>query len=179
MGAVEGSGWAPARVQQHEDVQAAPKWTIVPFSGGRCDSDATVGASNVDIVQQAFAAFERRDPELLVAIARRDIVFEPVTAQIAAGGQPYRGHAGLRRYIEDVSRVWQELRPSPDTFYEREGGIVVATGRVYAWGAGRVIDAPAGWLWRVQDGRLAYGRVFETAAGALAAAGIVDAHTSA
>jgi ketosteroid isomerase-like protein len=133
-----------------------------------------VDASNVDIVRRAFAAFEARDPELIVAIARPDIVFEPITARIAAGGEPYRGHDGLREYFKDVARVWQELRPTPDTFYEREGGLVVATGRVYAWGAGRVVDAPAGWLWRVRDGKLAYGRVFETAAGALAAAGIED-----
>ena len=134
-------------------------------------------ASNVDIVKDAFAAFERRDVEQLLALARPDIVFEPVTARIAAGGEPYRGHEGLRRYFEDVARVWQELRPAPDTFYEREGGIVVATGRVYAWGAGRVVDAPSGWLWRLEGGKLAYGRVFETASGALTAAGI-DASTA-
>lgn len=133
-----------------------------------------MAVSNVDIVRQAFAAFETRDPELLIAVTRPDMVFEPVTAQIAAGGEPYRGHEGMRRYIEDVMRVWQELRPAPDTFYERENGVVVATGRVYAWGAGRVVDSPAGWLWRVQDGKLAYGRVFETASGALAAAGIAE-----
>ena len=128
--------------------------------------------SNVDVVRQAFAAFERRDPALIVAICRADIVFEPVTAQIAAAGEPYRGHDGMRRYLEDVASIWQELRPAPDAFYEREGGIVVATGRVYAWGAGRVVDAPAGWLWRVEDGLLTYGRIFETAAGALEAAGV-------
>jgi ketosteroid isomerase-like protein len=131
-----------------------------------------VAASNVDIVKRAFAAFERRDADALLAVCRPDIVFEPVTARIAAGGQPYRGHASMCRYLDDVARVWQELRPVPDTFYERDGGIVVATGRVYAWGAGRVVDAPAGWLWRIQGGKLAYGRVFDTAAGALAAAGI-------
>ena len=136
---------------------------------------ATVATTNVDIVRQAFAAFEQRDPDLLADLVRPDIVFEPVTAQIAAGGKPYRGIDGIRRYLEDVARTWQELRPAPDTFYERDGGIVVATGRVYAWGAGRVVDAPAGWLWRVQGGKLAYGRVFETAAAALAAAGIADA----
>jgi ketosteroid isomerase-like protein len=135
---------------------------------------AVGGATNVEIVRQAFAAFERRDPEMIIAITKPDFLFEPVTAQIAAGGDPYRGYEGLRRYFEDVGRVWQELRPSPDTWYEREGGIVVATGRVYAWGAGRMVDAPAGWLWRVEGGRLAYGRVFETAAGALAAAGIAE-----
>jgi ketosteroid isomerase-like protein len=131
-----------------------------------------LATTNVDIVRQAFAAFEQRDPELLIDVVRSDVVFEPVTAQIAAGGEPYRGHAGMRQYIEDVSRTWQELRPAPDTFYEREGGIVVATGRVYAWGAGRVVDAPAGWLWRVEGGKIVYGRIFETAGGALAAAGL-------
>lgn len=131
-----------------------------------------MATTNVDIVRQAFAAFERRDPDLIVAICSKDILFEPFTAQIAAAGEPYRGHAGMRRYLEDVGRIWQELRPAPDTFHEREGGIVVATGRVYAWGAGRVVDSPAGWLWRVEDGLLVYGRVFQTASGALEAAGI-------
>jgi ketosteroid isomerase-like protein len=134
-----------------------------------------VTESNVDIVKRAFVAFERRDAELLADVIRPDMVFEPVTAQIAAGGEPYRGYEGIRQYLDDVARTWQELRPAPERFYEREGGIVVATGRVYAWGAGRVVDAPAGWLWRIDDGKLAYGRVFETAAGALAAAGIADA----
>ena len=133
----------------------------------------------MEVVRQAFAAFEQRDAELLVAIAHPDIVFEPVTAAIAAAGEPYRGHEGLRCYMEDVSRIWQELRPSPDAWYEGDDGIVVATGRVYAWGAGRVVDAPAGWLWRVDHGLLAYGRVFETAAGALAAAGLADTAASA
>jgi ketosteroid isomerase-like protein len=134
-----------------------------------------VAVSNVDVVRQAFAAFERRDADLLLAVCSADIVFEPVTARIAAAGEPYRGHQGLRRYLEDVARVWHELRPAPDTFYESGGGIVVATGRVYAWGAGRVIDAPAGWIWRVDGGLIAYGQVFETAAGALEAAGMGEA----
>jgi ketosteroid isomerase-like protein len=131
-----------------------------------------VASSNVDIVRKAFEAFERRDPELIAEICHKDIIFEPQTAQIAAAGEPYRGHAGMRRYLEDVARVWQELRPAPDTYLEREGGVVVVTGRVYAWGAGRVVDSPAGWLWRVEDGLLVYGRIFQTAAGALQAGGI-------
>jgi ketosteroid isomerase-like protein len=131
-----------------------------------------VAPSNVEIVQQAFRAFEHRDVDRLLAVCAPDIVFEPVTARIAGAGEPYRGHDGLRSYLEDVGRVWQELRPSPDWYGEGADGIVVATGRVYAWGVGRLVDAPAGWLWRVSDARIAYGRIFETAAGALDAAGI-------
>lgn len=131
-----------------------------------------MASRNVKIVQQVFQAFERRDAAALLALCGRDVVFEPQTAQIAAAGQPYRGHAGMRRYLEDVAAIWQELRLTPDAFYEGDDGVVVATGRVYAWGAGRVIDSPAGWLWRVQDEQLVYGRVFQTAAAALEAAGM-------
>jgi ketosteroid isomerase-like protein len=137
-----------------------------------------VVSRNVEIVQQVFEAFERRDAAELLALCGPDMVFEPQTAQIAAAGEPYRGHAGMRRYFDDVASIWQELRLTPDAFYEGEDGVVVATGRVYAWGAGRVIDSPAGWLWRVRDGQLVYGRVFQTAAGALDAAGMSGASSS-
>jgi ketosteroid isomerase-like protein len=131
-----------------------------------------VAPSNVEIVQQIFVAFGHRDADAVVALCAPDVVFEPVTARVAAGGEPYRGHDGMRAYLADVARVWQELRPSPDEYRENDGGIVVATGRVYAWGAGRVIDSPAGWLFRLRDGRIAYGRIFETVSGALEAAGM-------
>jgi ketosteroid isomerase-like protein len=131
-----------------------------------------VASRNVEIVQQFMAAFERRDVEGFIAVCSREIVFEPQTAQIAAAGEPYRGHAGIRRYMEDVGQIWQELRPVPDVYHELENGVVVATGRVYAWGAGRVIDSPAGWLWRVQDDLIVYGRTFGSATGALEAAGL-------
>jgi hypothetical protein len=35
-----------------------------------------------------------------------------------------------------------------------------------------VIDAPAGWVWRLRDGRLIEGRVYETRREALAAGGL-------
>jgi ketosteroid isomerase-like protein len=129
---------------------------------------------NVDIVRRVFAAFEHRDQQALRAVSSPEVVFESFTGQLAGAGEPYRGHDGLVRYLADVARVWQELRPVPDRFLEGEDGIVVATGRVYAWGEGRVIDAPAGWLWRVHDGLLVYGRVFDSATGALEAAGMSD-----
>jgi ketosteroid isomerase-like protein len=134
-----------------------------------------VALSNMDVVRLAFAAFEHRDVETLLSICSADVVFEPVTAQIAAAGEAYRGHEGMRRYLEDVASIWQELRPAPDAFHELDGGVIVATGRVYAWGAGRVVDSPAGWLWRIEAGLITYGRVFETATGALEAAGMGEA----
>ena len=128
-------------------------------------------ADNADIVRRAFEAFSRRDLSALLAIADPDIEFMPATARVAGRGEPYRGHEGLRTYFADVARVWQELRSEPAEFIEVED-VVVCTGRVYAWGVGRVIDAPAGWVWRLRDGKLVEGRVYENQREALAAAGL-------
>lgn len=129
-------------------------------------------ASDIELVQRAFIAFRRRDVDGLLATCAPDIVFEPVTARLAGRSEPYRGHDGLRQYLRDVATVWQELRPMPEVFHRGEGGVVVVTGRIYAWAKGRVVDAPAGWLWRIDERGIVYGRIFESPAAALEAAGL-------
>jgi ketosteroid isomerase-like protein len=37
-----------------------------------------------------------------------------------------------------------------------------------------VIDAPAGWVWRLRDGRIVEGRAYDSRRGALEAAGLTD-----
>jgi ketosteroid isomerase-like protein len=128
-------------------------------------------AENSDIVRKAFDAFSRRDAAALIALSDPDIVFRPPTGRLAGRDEPYRGHEGLRAYLADVGRVWQELRSEPDEYVEL-GDRVLCTGRVYAWGVGRVVDAPAGWLWRLRDGRLIEGTVYETRRAAYEAAGL-------
>ena len=126
---------------------------------------------NTEIVRRVFEAFSRRDLSTLIALADPDLVFEPATARVAGRPEPYRGHEGLRAYLADVGRVWQELRSEPQEFVE-VGDRVVCTGRVYAWGVGRVIDAPAGWVWRLRAGRIVEGRVYETRRAAFEAVGL-------
>ena len=129
---------------------------------------------NADIVRRVFDAFSRRDLPALLALADPDVEFQPQTARvIGREEEPYRGHEGLRAYMADVARVWVQLRSEPEEFLE-VGDLVVCTGRVYAWGVGRVVDAPAGWVWRVRDGLLVEGRIYESRSAALAVAGLHD-----
>ena len=128
-------------------------------------------AENAEIVRQVFDAFARRDVPAMIALCDAEIVFVPPTGRLAGQDQPYRGHEGLRRYMADVARVWEELRPEPDEYIEL-GDVVLCTGRIYAWGVGRAIDAPAGWLWRVRDALLVEGRVYESRREAYEAAGV-------
>jgi ketosteroid isomerase-like protein len=128
---------------------------------------------NVAVVQRAFDAFSRRDVEGLVAACSTEIEFHLPTAQLTRIGLPYRGHEGVRTYVRDAARVWAELRLEPREYHEA-GDVVVAVGRVYAWGAGRVVDTPAAWVWRMRDGLAVRVDVFENAAEALAAAGMTS-----
>src|SRR4051812_30361713 len=126
---------------------------------------------NADIVRQVFEAFSRRDVSALLALCDDEIVFRPPTGRLAGRDEPYRGHAGMRTYLSDVARVWQELRSEPDEYVELDDR-VLCTGRVYAWGVGRVIDAPAGWVWRLRDGLVVEGHVYETRRAAHEAVGM-------
>ena len=87
----------------------------------------------------------------LVATCSEDMEFHLPTAQLARVGLPYRGHDGVRTYMRDAVRVWSELRLEPREFHEGDG-VVVAVGRVYAWGEGRVVDTPAAWVWTLREG---------------------------
>jgi ketosteroid isomerase-like protein len=130
-----------------------------------------MAARNTDIVQGVFAAFSRRDLPRLIELADPEIVFTPPTGRLAGRSEPYRGHDGLRSYMADVAHVWEELRSEPEEFIEIDDR-VVCTGRVYAWGVGRVIDAPAGWVWRVRNGLIVEGHVYESRRGAYEAVGL-------
>lgn len=128
--------------------------------------------SSEDIARSAFAAFTARDVEALVLLADPGIEFLPVTAMITSNGEPYRGHEGLRRYFEDIERVWDDIRATPREF-QTIGDHVVAVGRVYAHGGGRVVDSPAAWVWRIEGGLIVWGKVFPDPVEAMAYVGVV------
>jgi ketosteroid isomerase-like protein len=132
-----------------------------------------VSEANVDLARRAFEAFSTRDVDAVVDVMSGDIEFLPVTANLTTGGTPYRGHDGIRAYVDDVARVWDDLRVYPSEFRDL-GDCVVALGRIHARGGGMIIDRPTGWVWKMRDGKIVWGRVFATPEEALRAAGIDD-----
>ena len=130
-------------------------------------------ASNVDIARRAFEAFGERDLAGVLAVMDEDVEFLPPTATLTRDGEPYRGHEGIARYLDDVGRVWKELRVYPSE-YRDLGDTVVALGRIHARGGGMIIDRPTGWVWRIRDGKIVWGRVYPTQEEALRAVGLQD-----
>ena len=116
-------------------------------------------------VRALFVAFSARDVEAAVAACTEDVMFWPQgTASEVGRSEPYRGHAGIRRYFADVARVWAELELEPQSTRVAGQG-VIAFGRARARARdGRVLDVPIIWVIKLQDTRVASLRAVGTAA---------------
>ena len=125
-------------------------------------------ATDIEVVKATFAAFAARDLEAVLALADPDIEFTALTGEQAGRTHPYRGHDGLRQYFRDVVSVWEELVLTPREF-RASGDLILVTGRVSARSRSRTVTGSTGWIWRVREGKVVYGRVYASAADAIAA----------
>ena len=141
-----------------------------------------MSGTNADVVRRMFAAFADRDLDAMLAAIDPDVEFLPVTANLTTGGLPYRGHAGIAQYMEDVAKVWPRLRLYPDEFRELDDAVVVL-GRIVARGGGMILDRPTGWVIKLRESKIVWMRVYGTPQEALDAVAKLrgtggSAHTS-
>jgi ketosteroid isomerase-like protein len=107
-----------------------------------------------------FEAFARRDADAMVELMHEDVVFEPVSTELAAR-EPYTGHDGMRRYLADLARTWAEFRVTIHE-YSAAGDGVLAHGRVYSRSASPafIADSEIAFVWRLRDGRIVRGHTY-------------------
>lgn len=158
------------------------------FTGGTLDDDAAIIAiapattefepaseAERELVESLYNAFNRRDPDGIVAACDEKMEFFPFgTAEEVGRTAPYIGPAGLHEYLLDVDRAWDELLIDPKVV-ERRGRSLLVRGRVYARSRPLGIrDMPVAWAWEVAGDKFVRGEVFrdpEEAVRRLAAAG--------
>jgi ketosteroid isomerase-like protein len=126
---------------------------------------------NVDRTGRAFNAFNRRDLGSYLALMDPDVEFIPYEVWVQ-GGEPYRGHAGVRSWWEESFAVFPNLRAE---VYEIRGfgDRTFSRGRIHGQGAGSgaSMERPM-WLaneWR--DKKTVWWCAFDSEAEALEAAG--------
>ena len=122
-------------------------------------------ATDIDVVKAMFSAFAARDLDAVLALAHADIEFNAVTGEHVGRTEPYRGHDGMRQYFRDVAAAWEELRLTPREF-RASGDLVLVTGKVSARSRNRTITGSTGWIWRVREAKVVFGRVYLSAADA-------------
>ena len=115
-------------------------------------------------------AFADRDADALAELTTDDIVFEPASTDVAER-HPYHGHEGLRQYLADLDRDWDEVDIAGSEV--RSGPrYSVALGRVYARAGGAIADGPAAFVFEVREGRESWGKTYRDRAEALRFAGL-------
>jgi ketosteroid isomerase-like protein len=129
---------------------------------------------NVEHVRRAYDAFNRRDLSAYLRTQDADIEFVPYEVAVQ-GGEPYRGHAGIRRWWEETLEVLPDVKA--EIFETRtRGDWVVVRGRLWGRGAGSgaMFDRTMWMAIEVRGGKTMWWAVFDTKAEALEAAGLSE-----
>jgi ketosteroid isomerase-like protein len=122
----------------------------------------------VDLVRRLWDAFDEGGIEAVLEIADEDVEWEPY----AGGGVVYRGHEGLRGYMEWRASRDEKAEARLYSAFAREN-YVVARGEVRIRGANGLVTMQPGWLYEFRGGKLVRFRGFPTQEAALRAAGLV------
>jgi ketosteroid isomerase-like protein len=129
---------------------------------------------NVELHYRLIDAFNRRDLAAYLALMDPEVEFIPYEVWVQ-GGEPYRGHAGVRSWWEESFAVFPDLRGEVHEIREL-GDRTFACGRIRGQGAGSGASIErAMWLaneWR--DKRTVWWCAFDSEAEALEAAGVSE-----
>ncbi len=140
---------------EHEDDAA-----IVAIGPAVADGEPAQNGERA-LVERLFEAFNRRDADEIAAVCDPAMGFFPVaTAEAVGRDAPYVGPEGLREYLADVDRAWEELQIAASVI-ERRGGSLLVRGRAYARSRALGIrDMPVAWIWDLDGERFVRGEVF-------------------
>ena len=78
---------------------------------------SAAGPSKIDQARAAYAAWSARDLDAFVEVFSEDVEVKPFLGR-GLGASTYRGHSGLRRWYEEATEEWDELRIEPHEFRE-------------------------------------------------------------
>ena len=143
-----------------------------PNSGESGRPSRDTGPDNVAVVRRLFEAFSKRDLDAMTELVDPGILFEPAPT-FARPHRSYLGHSGMRQYFDDVAATWERLEVNIQE-YRHAGSYVLAFGRIYAAGGGSVADDPASCVWRLENGKVVWGKVFRRRGEALDVVGLSE-----
>jgi ketosteroid isomerase-like protein len=127
---------------------------------------------NVELAYQTAEALNGRDLDAFLSLCDHDLEFHSRLVELE-GGEPYRGHDGIRSWWENVLRVFPDFSTEVEEVRDL-GDVTVARALLRGHGTGS--DAP--WeqtQWHVaewRDKKVIRWRIFMSEAEALEAAGL-------
>jgi ketosteroid isomerase-like protein len=105
---------------------------------------------NVELIKRSADAFNRRDVDAFIEFADPEIVIKPRIAAMEGGG-PYRGHVGVRRFVQHLTAAFPDWKVELGEVRSR-GNLTFAEMRTRGHGAGS--ETPVeDTLWQVAEWR--------------------------
>ena len=122
------------------------------------------------MVRELFDAFAARDLARTTLLVDRGVMMEPMSTPVERR-TPYLGVDGLRRYLRDLGETWEEFEVTTGELRADDGEHVVAAARIHARREDFIADDPAGFAFRLKDGKVVWAKVYPSHQEALAAVG--------
>jgi ketosteroid isomerase-like protein len=119
-------------------------------------------SANVALVRRSFEAMCAWDVDALLGLYADDVEFLPLTGtRVESGG--YRGHDGVRAYLEEARDLWDVLEPE-GVEYRDLGDRVLVAGRCRVRGriSGAESHPACAWVIHVRDGKISSHRTCAT-----------------
>jgi ketosteroid isomerase-like protein len=128
---------------------------------------------NVEVVYRAYDAIRRRDIEAFVREQHPDVV--GVVHIMQAEGTVYRGHSGMRRFLDEIFSVFTDWHPEV-VQAEDYGDTVLAEVRVAGRGvrSGIAVEQNIWQVLKFRDGKAVSFHGYGSRAEALEAAGLAE-----
>jgi ketosteroid isomerase-like protein len=130
---------------------------------------------NVNLVQAAFAAFDRGDTEAVLDFCAEDIVITQ-PQELPGADRHQFGHAGVLEAFSIWPELWDEYRIEPPQLVADPGDYVVVKARQRGRGkqSGVEVEMDFTFLFVVRGGKLAEWQIFVSEEQALQAAGLSE-----
>ena len=126
---------------------------------------------NAELFRRGSKLVGSGDEEAALELVTEDIEFIPLRS--SAEG-PYRGHAGVRRFMQDTREAFELFDPDYEDVRDLGDGRVLGLGsiRVKGRGSGVETEVSTAAFAVIRDGRMSYFRDYGDHEAALAAAGL-------
>lgn len=111
------------------------------------------------VIRTLFATFGTRDVDTALSLVDEQIEFWPKIIMALAGHEePYRGHAGIRQYFDDLAAIFDEVAIDVERVRTVSGGAAVFGTTRGTPAGGAPIEVPLMIFARLEHGRVVHAR---------------------
>jgi ketosteroid isomerase-like protein len=135
---------------------------------------------NVEIVRRFYECWTNRDFDGVLECSDPDVLFDWSESRSPYTGV-YAGHEGVMEFRQELEEAFDDFSVEAVDVIELDSERLVTVTAVRGRGreSGILLEAGGAMLWRLRDGRILRGKLFQNKSAALEAVGLSEQNTSA